>query len=468
MFRPACKYVVRVVALGSFFLLLPLNEAQAVPSYARQTGMDCNACHTVFPELTPFGRTFKLGGYTLSKSEKSYEFPPPISAGGQASFTHTQKTLPPGAAPFESRGNDNVNVPQTLNIYYAGKIYGNLGTFTQGTYDGVSNKFALDHTDVRYARTTTLGDKGLNLIYGLTLNNNPTVQDVWNSTPAISFPYVSSAIAPTPAAVTKIDNALALQVGGIGAYAFWNNLVYAEVALYRTARKGPFQFLGAGNVTEEMVDGFAPYWRLALQHNWKQHSFSLGTYGMAVRTFPDKPAVDDQGNPIPNLKESRGPSNQFTDVALDAQYQFIGKKHLFSAQTTWIHEIQNRDASFDLGSAQNRRNFLDTFRVNLNYWYRSGVKGLGTVGGSVGYFSTTGTKDVLLYPEEEPVSGSRTGRPDSNGFILEANYLPWNYTKVSIQYIIYNQFNGARTNYDGLGRNASDNNTLYLNVWLIF
>jgi len=34
----------------------------AVPSFARQTGMACAACHTVFPELTPFGREFKLNG----------------------------------------------------------------------------------------------------------------------------------------------------------------------------------------------------------------------------------------------------------------------------------------------------------------------------------------------------------------------------------------------------------------------
>jgi hypothetical protein len=44
--------------LGVFFVytfigvgLLPGN-AQAVPSYARQTGMPCAACHTTPPELT--------------------------------------------------------------------------------------------------------------------------------------------------------------------------------------------------------------------------------------------------------------------------------------------------------------------------------------------------------------------------------------------------------------------------------
>ncbi len=41
------------------------SPSRAVPSFARQTGMTCAACHTVFPELTPFGREFKLNGYVL-------------------------------------------------------------------------------------------------------------------------------------------------------------------------------------------------------------------------------------------------------------------------------------------------------------------------------------------------------------------------------------------------------------------
>ena len=45
--------------------LLATAPSWAVPSFARQTGMTCAACHTVFPELTPFGREFKLNGYVL-------------------------------------------------------------------------------------------------------------------------------------------------------------------------------------------------------------------------------------------------------------------------------------------------------------------------------------------------------------------------------------------------------------------
>ncbi|HET7033123.1 MAG TPA: cytochrome C, partial [Casimicrobiaceae bacterium] len=37
--------------------------------------------------------------------------------------------------------------------------------------------------------------------------------------------------------------------------------------------------------------------------------------------------------------------------------------------------------------------------------------------------------------------------------------------RFALQYTGYREFNGARSNYDGLGRNARDNNTLYLILW---
>jgi len=37
-----------------------------------------------------------------------------------------------------------------------------------------------------------------------------------------------------------------------------------------------------------------------------------------------------------------------------------------------------------------------------------------------------------------------------------------------LQYVVYFQFNGAHSNYDGFGRNASENNTLYLLSWFAF
>ncbi len=432
------------------FLSWP-RKAQAVPSFARQTGMNCTACHTVWPELTPFGRTFKLTGYTISKSGKKYQIPPPVAGMFQASFTHTGKPQPDATAPYNSSANDNVNLPQQASVFYAGKIYDKLGAFAQFTYDGVSNDFFIDNTDIRFANTTKL--KGKQLIYGISFNNNPTVQDVWNSTPVWGFPYASSSVAPGPAAAAVIDGALGSQVSGLGCYLYWNNLVYAEMNFYRTGANSYSQPLTAGTVITNQIDGVAPYWRLYLQHQWGKNTIMLGHYGLVTNMYPGG--------------QTRGNTNHFTDLAFDFQYQYISRKHKFSVEATWIHEIQDWYGSYALGNTAGRYNNLDTARFNVNYAYWSRY---GTFGGTVGYFNTFGGRDRVLYAPD-PVGGSRNGLPNTNGVILQAQYLPpiWERrTKIVVQYTIYTQFNGATTNYDGFGRNAGDNNTLYLLIWQMF
>ena len=49
-------------------------EAAAIPAYARQVGMACNACHAQhFPVLNSFGRAFKAGGYTMMGAQGKVE-----------------------------------------------------------------------------------------------------------------------------------------------------------------------------------------------------------------------------------------------------------------------------------------------------------------------------------------------------------------------------------------------------------
>jgi hypothetical protein len=51
-----------------------VSEASALPLFARQTGMECAACHFQhFPMLTAFGRAFKAGAYTLMGTEGKVE-----------------------------------------------------------------------------------------------------------------------------------------------------------------------------------------------------------------------------------------------------------------------------------------------------------------------------------------------------------------------------------------------------------
>src|SRR5450755_4495819 len=57
------------VALTAAVIIGSTQPADALPSFARQTGQPCGTCHTDFPALTPFGRRFKLLGYTVGGGE---------------------------------------------------------------------------------------------------------------------------------------------------------------------------------------------------------------------------------------------------------------------------------------------------------------------------------------------------------------------------------------------------------------
>lgn len=102
--------MVLVLSVVGIFLFWSANNAQAVPSFKRQTGMSCTACHTVFPELTPFGRAFKLNGYVFSKGSKPYEYPLPVAAMLQASYTE-QRRLSNRIDPFDDAPDAKFNLP---------------------------------------------------------------------------------------------------------------------------------------------------------------------------------------------------------------------------------------------------------------------------------------------------------------------------------------------------------------------
>src|SRR6266568_6239603 len=451
-----------------FALLIGLcsaGTASAVPSFARQTGMACQSCHTVFPELTPFGRSFKLNAYTIDNlpqvqgisASKEMELVlnqiPPVSFMFQTSYTKTKSAMPDSGIPGELAQNGQVLFPQQASLFYAGRIAPNMGAFVQITYDSESGAFGLDNTELRYAKQVPSVADGLT--YGFTMNNNPTVQDVWNSTPAWQTPFDQRTnAAPVPGAATQIDGTLAGGVAGLTGYLWWKNSIYAELGLYRSSPQGHGFTAGAGPLDSTnpngTIVGYAPYWRIAYERQWDRNSWSVGAYGISTKITPSGQSV-------------RASSDRFRDVALDSQYQFIGDEDIFSAQATYIKERQSLDATFALPvpGSENPTNDLKTLRVGGSYYLRR------TYGVALGYFSTTGSSDAIRYAPAS-VTGFGNNSPDSNGWIGELNYLPWQNVKLALQYIAYQKFNGASSNYDGSGRNASDNNTLYLLGWLNF
>lgn len=443
-------------ALGPIFvigwvLFVFKPNAHAVPSYSRQTGLPCATCHFAPPELTPFGRKFKLDGYVFTTKPEVTDDKKdhnsalrllealPLSVVFDTSFTATKSPQP-------GKQNGNFQLPQDVSLFLAGAWGSHVGSFAQFTYTGTNNHFSWDNTDVRYANNTK-NFLGKTLAYGVTFNNNPTVEDLWNSTPAWGFPFTASNVSPMPTAKAIINGTLGQDVAGLGGYAMWNEHLYVGGTVYRTQHLGgaqPNPGVGSFNVR-----GFAPYWRLAWETVTKNNSLEVGTYGMHLKTTPN--AII-------------GPTDGYTDWAVDFQYdrtipQF--KNDVLSFRGSYIRENSTLNATFGSNGAAQLRHHLNTVQGNVEYHY--GTK----LAGTVGWFNTTGTTDAQLYAPGS-VTGSANGDPHSNGYILNLSWWPEQNIDLAVQYTGYLRFNGGQTNYDGTGRKAEGNNAVFLLARFVF
>jgi hypothetical protein len=445
-------------------------KVQAVPSYARQTGLACSGCHYTPPELNPAGRRFKLLGYVdradetkTVKTEGGKKRAAldllsslPLSVMLEASFTSTKSQVPtvttnptpPPAFTLTPTQNGSFEFPQDISLFLSGAWTSHIGSFLQVTYDTQDDHFTSDNTDIRFANTTKLGGK--ELVYGLDLNNNPTVSDLWNSTPAWGFPWINNDFAPTPTASAIINGSLAQDVAGFGAYAMWNSHLYLEGTVYRSAHVGGPQ-PNPGTINTYNIRGVAPYWRVAWQELTAKTQYEIGTYGMHMRSTPPN-----ANGIVP------GPEDEYTDFAFDTQIdRSLFRTDVLSFRATYIRENADLLASFAAGAAGFGSHHLNTVMANAEYHF--GNKYTGTFG----LFDTGGSKDSILFASA-PVSGSANGDPRGAGYIANVSFWPWQNLQLAAQYTGYTRFNGGSTNYDGWGRSASANNTIYVDAKFIF
>jgi hypothetical protein len=200
--------------LTAFFVVEFAAPARALPSFARQTGQPCGTCHTDFAGLTPYGRRFKINGYTNgggqyrttlfpfddSTKDSKKTWVPPISMMSIIGFTHSASDIPPPADP--NAPNNNITIAP-LSFFWGGAITDHIGAFAQVTYNGAPSASGIgtdpfvhawswDNTDVRFADSTTLGK--MNITYGITANNNPTVQDPLEHHPSVGLPLRGIAV----------------------------------------------------------------------------------------------------------------------------------------------------------------------------------------------------------------------------------------------------------------------------------
>jgi len=491
------RRLIRLAMLGrpaiiAVCAILLMQSAQALPIFARQTGQNCVACHAggQFPELTQYGRLFKLTGYTMGDRVAV-----PLSAMGLLSLSKvadTSKSDDP-AGDFQKNG---APIFATGSLFAGGKVTDNIGAFVQVTYDnyatqaigpdGQAGRFqghtAADNMDFRYA-DRFIGPSN-DLIFGVSVNNNVSVSDPWN-TAAAWMQYVP---VPSPTSSRFIDGTAPYpgyglgQVRGLNAYLYWNQTIYAEIGTYGTANRA-FSFMSTGtpDSATSRLSGNNPYWRFALTRQWGAHNFMVGTSGMVTHVYDNGSDMSDPGN-----------LGRIKSAGVDAQYQYILDPHTVTAQIAYMRQTINYSANtlanaaspYFLGdgvtpvAAANPSDITNTLRVKASYIY------LAKYGGSLGFFNLTGSTNTLnqtsgfdtngQITSMDPlgtgitstrVGGNLSGNPATRGFTYEAFWLPIQNVRVGMQFTAYNKFNGATSNYDGFGRNAKDNNSLFLYVW---
>jgi hypothetical protein len=420
----------------------------ALPSYARQTGESCGACHIggFGPQLTPHGIKFKIGGYTDSDGQAGHI---PLSAMLVANSATLGKGSTDFIDEFGARSNNNISL-QEFSVFLAGRLAPGIGSFAQATYSGIEHKTSLDNVDIRYAKELDIRGSGATV--GLSLNNNPGVQDPFNTLPAWRYPYTSPDLAISPSQAPLLDGTLSQAVMGANAYLMLDSGLYVEAGAYTNSNRRVLKNLGV--VPDTILDQTAPYARIAYFKDLRNKAFSLGLVGMQGR--------------VRDRTGSAGVYDLQTDVGVDASYQFLGnRKHIFTVDSSLIREHQTRFASYDSGAgADNLKGDLSQFNLASSYYYHQKYGVTGRV------FNIIGSNDQTLYSSDEYSHGS----PNSKGYTLQADWTPLSSSdrfgtllnvRVGMQYTGYTQFNGA--NRDELigtsDRKPGDNNVFSVFFW---
>jgi len=499
--------VVRLGALATFLLggsalMLVSTPARAIPPFARQTGLACEACHTVPPELTPFGRRFKLNGYTLTtrsplvsdtddhkKNTVWLTDLPGIAVLAQIGYDHYDRAPPDSGQPYPAHAqSDTFQFADQFSLAYAGAISDHVGGWLQLTFNQEAGSVGIDNIDLRYT-DHTFDNKW---VWGLTANNYPTFQDVWNGFGSYTIPNFntttlwSSGVAGA-ALSGPIINALGPgNVAGLGAYVFYDDSLYFEFSEYHSAVAGtgttPVVDSTNLSVNGGAVDRFAPYGRIAYERDWGYHSAEIGASAMYIYRIPSVGYISQQQKLAaaaagetytPAQTFYPGVSNRYTDLSVDWDYQYNGDHNIYGFLGHVTHERQQNNpqlvaATFTGASSPIYTNPTDTltqFLATAEYFYDRHY------GGLVSFTRTTGTSDPLAY--------GGNGSPANQYMVFELDYIPWMNFRFLLQYNAYqvvannqNPFNLNHANFPNSpgfpNVKASDNNTWVLGLWMDF
>ncbi|UTH75815.1 hypothetical protein [Chromobacterium sp. IIBBL 290-4] len=197
---------------------------------------------------------------------------------------------------------------------------------------------------------------------------------------------------------------------------------------------------GATGSELNRVQGEAPYWRLSFADNWGGRALELGIFGLRAHLSTD-PFSEDAS------------SDLYRDAGVDMQFTWGDDARSISTQAYWIREQVNWDAAHLGYDHQSPVSEQTSWQWKTAYWYQQ------RYGAALSWFRVDGSANNLIYTRH---GRPRLRSPATSGYVAELDYAPSRDWMIGLQHTAYRSFMGASRNYDGFGRDASDNNSTYL------
>ena len=99
----AKKIFVSLLLIGALILIsigTALENAYAIPPFARKYQTSCTTCHTAFPKLNPFGMAFRANGYRMPGGDEVFIKDEPVLMGAPAYKRVWPKAVWPSDLPY--------------------------------------------------------------------------------------------------------------------------------------------------------------------------------------------------------------------------------------------------------------------------------------------------------------------------------------------------------------------------------
>ncbi len=420
------KGILLGVLVFLFAVFLVPFESQAVPSYARQVKKPCTACHTIWPNLTQYGRQFKVKAYTDVSPDWEMITKDNLNLATIAPFSARVIAFPnvngdPGS------GNSSSSAIDALQLFVASRVYDYAGVFASAEWSPDTDTIGVPTVKVAFQYPISEG----NTIGFVAFKGLSAAADPFNSLGGRdrALAWGDESLPSILTAGWAFDFWSEGNIGFVAHGYFVGNRLYAAIGTMRggLSSDAPAGLSNSMSPTSD-TDPYDYYARVAWDQKLSNGAITFGAamYDGKQRVIAVGGATPAAYTPIADAKVRRG----YIDASLE---QNFGEDHLFEVQAL-LGSGKETNLS-PLGFTGDERKFAGSY-LEASYFYQRKF-------GVVASLNNITFKDVDA-TDLAPVD-------KVNGRLIALNYLPWLNTKIALQYA-----NVKTTLVSGAGPNETD------------